>query len=320
MGLNEKANCGLVSFMTVPRIWDLMRFKIERELDAQAQSAVFKYTPELLKRIFLRRIIRKKLGFEMTRYFASGAAKLNLETAEKFRSWGIQIHEGYGLTETLCISTINPPGYCRLGTVGKIYPGVSLRIASDGEVCLKAPFHFLGYYQQPELTSQVLRDGWFHTGDIGVMDEKGCLRITDRKKDLFKTTNGKYVAPLAIEIKLKGRAGIREAMVIGDGRPHCVALVSMDLAIMNEADLLRWVDEINKSLPPHEQVRTVGYVTESWTVDSGEMTPSLKLKRRIILDRYEKQIEELFENRSRVRFVGSTSLKTENELSAHLSV
>jgi UDP-3-O-[3-hydroxymyristoyl] glucosamine N-acyltransferase LpxD len=123
-----------------------------------------------------------------------------------------------------------------------------------------------------------------------------------------------------VEIKLKGRAGIREAMVIGDGRPHCVALVSMDLAIMNEADLLRWVDEINKSLPPHEQVRTVGYVTESWTVDSGEMTPSLKLKRRIILDRYEKQIEELFENRSRVRFVGSTSLKTENELSAHLSV
>lgn len=307
-------------FLSVPRIWDLIRSRIERDLKSKEGGLVMSVLPSLIKRFLIRKAISRKLGLDATRYFVSGAAKLSSETAQSFLEWGISIHEAYGLTETLCISAANPPGSARLGTVGKIYPGVESRISSDGEICLKAPFHFMGYYKQPELTSEVLQEGWFQTGDVGVWDENGYLKITDRKKDLFKTTNGKYIAPLAIEVKLKTHPGIKEVIVVGDGKPHCVALASIDRSLIGERELLDWVETVNQTLSPHEQVRSIGYVTTVWSADSGELTPSLKLKRRVILERYRNQIEELFENRTRVKFLEPAAVKTENEFGAHLSV
>ncbi len=291
-------------FLAVPRIWDLIQLRIDRELSAKPiLRRNLEKVPSLLRRTLMGPIIRRKLGLERCRFFLSGAAKLNPETSSFFFNWGLDIHEAYGLTETLCVSSICHPGEIKIGSVGKIYPGVQIKILDDGEICLKAPFHFLGYYQHPEWTKEALVDGWFHTGDMGSLDVDGNLWITDRKKSLFKTTNGKYVAPLPIEQALKTHPAIHELLVYGDGKPHCVALASLkEKMSVTEAELSELLDRVNTRLPVHEQIKSVGVVPATWSVASGELTPSMKLKRKVVIKKFEKEMEDLYESRAKVKF------------------
>ncbi len=291
-------------FLAVPRVWDMMRLKIQKELSSNAMvEARLQLIPRFLRKWILGYFIRNKLGFSRTRYFFSGAAKLSNETAQFFRDYGIQIAELYGLTETLGVSIFSNPKRPVLGSVGQPYPSVELKFLEDGELCLKAPFHFLGYYRKPDETKAVMKEGWFHTGDIGHQDQNGNIFITDRKKDIFKTANGKYVAPLPIETRLKAHPAIREVMVVGENRPHCVAIASIEEKLANVEDLMRHLENVNASLPIHEKIKTIGCVTRSWSVDAGELTPTMKLKRRQLLVRYSEEIEGLFKARRPVEFI-----------------
>jgi long-chain acyl-CoA synthetase len=289
-------------FFAVPRVWETLKTRVEKELRSNSllQERIRKI-PFFLRKFVLSWFIRKKLGLNATRFCISGAAKLSVETVLALKEWGICVNEAYGLTETLCVSAINPQGKPVVGSVGKIYPGVELKIESDGEICLKAPFHFKGYYKHPELTLEVLREGWFHTGDIGEVDSRGNLKVTDRKKDLFKASNGKYIAPVAIENLLKQHPSIQEVLVIGENRPHCIAMAAVE-SDADESSMFKHLEKVNSKLASHEQIRTLGLLRKSWTPNSGELTPSLKVKRGAVMELYSREIKELYETPSRVRF------------------
>ncbi len=195
---------------------------------------------------------------------------------------------------------MNLQGKSVKGSAGRIYPEVEAKIAADGEICLKAPFHFEGYYKHPELTDEVICDGWFHTGDVGEIDSNGNLRITDRKKDIFKSSNGKYVAPLPIEFLLKQHPSIREAIVIGENLPHCIAMAACE-SEFDEASISRHLEFVNSKLPSHEQIKTLGLLRKAWATETGELTPSMKVKRKSVLQIYHQEIKELYESGSRVK-------------------
>lgn len=291
-------------FLAVPRIWDLMALKLKKEIESNPMLQTrLESIPRFMRPWIFGFMVRRKLGFSRTRMFFSGAAKLNRDTAEYLKEFGIRIAELYGLTETMGLSAFNNPKRPVFGSVGKPYPGVSLRLMSDGEICLKSDHHFVGYYKKPAETAQVLREGWFHTGDIGRQDDDGNLYITDRKKDIFKTSNGKYVAPTPIEFQLKKHLGIREVMVIGENRPYCIALASVDETQTSLQELAKHLEGVNSILPAHERIKTLGFMTRPWTVDGGELTPTMKLKRQQILTNYSGIIEDVFSSSKGVLLV-----------------
>ena len=250
------------------------------------------------------------------REIISGGAPLGDETAEFFFAIGLPITEGYGLTETAPVLTVNPKGRWRIGTVGIAIPGVTLRIADDGEVLARGPNIMAGYYKMQEATQAVLRDGWFHTGDIGTLDEDGYLTITDRKKDILVTASGKNVAPGPIESLLKRDPIISEAVLIGDRRRFITALIVPNLPVIQqrmvngealasplEELLVREdvralfqsvVDEVNGQLSQFEQVKRFALLPTEFTIASGELTPTMKARRRVIEDRWKIAIEELY--------------------------
>jgi len=204
-----------------------------------------------------------------------------------------------------------------VGTNGPVLPGVQVMIANDGEILTKGPNLMMGYYRQPELTAEVIdRDGWFHTGDIGILDEGKYLKITDRKKEIFKLTGGKYIAPQMIENKLKESMFIDQVMVIGDHEKFASALISPNFEYLHEwcsehqilfkdnADLitnstvqgkfLSEVKEINKTLGQHEEIKRFRLIADSWSPQTGELSQTLKLKRKVIAAKYKMLIEEIF--------------------------
>jgi len=292
-------------FHGVPRIWEMMFSKVERELARnELLQSRLSLLPGFLRNIILGIFIRKKLGLSRLRLAISGAAKLSEEAWTGFAKWGIEIHEGYGLTETCGITTISPLHRPKRGSVGKFYSAVESHFSDDGEICVRAPYHFMGYYKHPDLTQEVLdAHGWFHTGDIGQLDENGYLHITDRKKNLFKTSNGKYVAPQKAENYLKAHPGIKEVLVFGENQAFCVALASVDLETLgSEAHLTMFLQRVNAKLAQHEQVRSLGCSTDEWSPGTGELTPTLKVKRRVIQEKYSKEILALFEGKSKIQY------------------
>jgi long-chain acyl-CoA synthetase len=261
--------------------------------------------------------IRERFGGRV-RFFISGAAALNRDIAEWFGAAGIMILEGYGMTESSAGSFVNHPADNRFGTVGPVLPGTEARIAEDGEVLIKGPGVMEGYHNQPEQTAEALtEDGWLHTGDIGELDADGYLRITDRKKDLFKTSGGKYIAPSAIESQFKAICPYAGQFIVhGAERNYCVALVTLDPDAMtgwaeengmsgksysevvasSEAEKMvgEYVETLNARLNRWETIKRFVILDHDLTVESGELTPSMKVKRKVVEENYHDDIEKLY--------------------------
>lgn len=254
------------------------------------------------------------------RFFVSGSAPLSREIAEFFHACGILILEGYGLTETSAASFVNRLSTYSFGTVGLALPGTEVKLApEDGEILIRSPGVMRGYHNLPDATAEALnKDGWLHTGDIGELDAKGLLRITDRKKDLIKTSGGKYIAPQSIEGKLKANCPyISQVIVHGDRRNFCTALVTLD-----EETVMKWAKEnglagksysevvssaeakallepyftqVNHTLAKYETIKQFAVLPRDLSIDEGELTPSLKVKRKAVEKRYSELLDKMYE-------------------------
>jgi long-chain acyl-CoA synthetase len=250
------------------------------------------------------------------RYFVSGGAPLSPALSYAFWAGGIPILQGYGATET-CIVSANRPENNHVGSVGPPFPGIELATAPDGEILVRGPNVMRGYYGKAEATAAVLRDGWFATGDVGHLDPEGRLYITDRKKDLFKLSNGKYVAPQLIESLLKQSGFVSQAVVVGSSRKQPVALIVPDWDALKQAmkeageeipesreDLSRHpaavrlvqrdIAALTKQLADYERIRRIALLPDEFSIDRGELTPTLKVKRRVIDEKYGDLIDELY--------------------------
>jgi long-chain acyl-CoA synthetase len=260
--------------------------------------------------------VRDRFGGRM-RFFISGASSLSPEIAAWFDAIGLPVAEGYGLTESCATTVFNRPQSPEYGTVGLPLPGTRVKLGEDGEVLLKGPGLMQGYHGLPDATAATLVDGWLHTGDIGEITERGSLRITDRKKDLIKTSNGKYVAPQAIEAKFKGICSLAAQIVVhGENRKYITALIDLDpdearkwasshglgdashAEIAQSAELRdeisRCVSSLNESLNSWETIKKFVILEENLDVESGDLTPSLKLRRRVIEKRCQSQLDDLY--------------------------
>ncbi|MGM0621158.1 MAG: AMP-dependent synthetase/ligase [Bacteroidota bacterium] len=263
---------------------------------------------------------REALGGNIV-YVVSGGAALQPRIARVLGMAGMYNLEGYGLTETSPVIAVNNPakGEMKIGTVGPVLEGFEVKIAEDGEILCKGPGVMMGYYKSPEMTAEVIdKNGWFHTGDIGVLEEGKYLKITDRKKEIFKLSGGKYVAPQMIENKLKTSNLIDQVMVIGENQKYASALVSPNFPLLHDwcaehkihyennselikipevfAKIRKEVDEINKTLGAHEQINRIRLVCDEWTPATGELSPTLKLRRNAVAVKYQKLINEIYAN------------------------
>jgi long-chain acyl-CoA synthetase len=259
--------------------------------------------------------IREHLGGRFE-FAISGGAPLPRDVAEFFWGVGIPIYEGYGLTETSPVISTNLPGAVKLGTVGRPIPGVEVRIAADGEILSRGRNTMRGYFGKPEASAEVLDgDGWFHTGDIGYLDADGFLLITDRKKEMIVNAYGKNIAPAPIEGALKASRFLSQAVVVGDRRQYLAALLVPDFDYLRSwaagralglelpellahpdlrAAIQREVDGVNERLARFEQIREWELLPAELTLEGGELTPTLKVKRRVVAVKYREQLDRLF--------------------------
>lgn len=259
--------------------------------------------------------IRARTGGRI-RFFVSGGAPLSKEIAEFFFSLGIKILEGYGLTETSPVVAVNTEEKLKFGSVGPLLPGVEVKIAEDGEILVRGPNVMLGYYKNEEETKEVIKDGWFHTGDIGKLDEDGFLYITDRKKELLVTSGGKNIAPQPIENMIKTSPYVNQVVCIGDKRKFVSALIvpnweklevyakNSGISYTTRSELtknpeildfmLKEVDRVTPGLAPFEKIKKIALLENEFTIESGEITPTLKVKRRVIDEKYKHIIDELY--------------------------
>ena len=251
--------------------------------------------------------------------FVSGGAPLGMDTAGWFADVGIRILEGYGLTETSPLIALNRPQKQRIGTVGPVLDNVEVRFAADGELEVRGPSVFKGYWNKPQETAEAFtEDGWLRTGDIGNMDADGFLSITDRKKELLKTSGGKLIAPQPIENKLKAHALVGNAALVGDKHKFACVLISPNFAILeswarvkgvtyaDRKDLVRQervvaryqriVDAVNGTLAPFETIKRMAVVAEEWSIEGDELTPSMKLKRRVVEHKYAAEIAAFYQD------------------------
>jgi long-chain acyl-CoA synthetase len=267
--------------------------------------------------------VREAFGGRV-RIFVSGGAPLGIDTAKWFASVGIALWEGYGLTETSPVIALNTPRTHRMGAAGMTMPNLELKLAEDGELLVRGPSVFAGYWNKPSMTGECFdAEGWFRTGDIGHIDSDGYLYITDRKKELLKTSGGKMVAPQPIENKLKNNALVAQAALVGDRHKFVSAILSPNftaleewaqhhgIAAKNRAELVgdsrvvalyaEIVREVNGGLANFESLKRFRVVADEWSQETGELTPSMKLKRRVITERYAALIDELYADEATAR-------------------
>jgi long-subunit acyl-CoA synthetase (AMP-forming) len=261
--------------------------------------------------------VRARLGFDEARMLIVSAAPIAKETLDFFQSLGLPIMEVYGMSECTGPATMSIPSRYRLGRAGYAIPGTELKVAEDGEVLMRGPHVFKGYYKNEEATRETLdAAGWLHSGDVGEIDGEGFLRVTDRKKELIITSGGKNIAPQHLEGKLKQIAAVSQAVAIGDRRPYVVALLTIDpTRVAAEAQkagsparsadeaarcpifkayVEKQVEETNRGLARYESIKRIALLPSELTVESGELTPTLKLKRRVILERYSDVVQALY--------------------------
>jgi long-chain acyl-CoA synthetase len=333
------------TFVAVPRFYEKIYAQAERRAGRFARRAIFdwalsvgvQYRADILagrtptarawklanKLVFSK--IREGMGGHV-QTFISGGAPLGRELAEWYATVGIRIHEGYGLTETSPVIAVNSPINHRIGTVGKILPNLEVRIAEDGEILVRGPSVFKGYWNRPEETRNAFVDGrindgqvnngWFKTGDIGNIDAGGYLSVTDRKKDLIKTSGGKFIAPQPIENSIKLNALIGTAAIIGDKRKFAAVIISPNFPLLEDwartnsvafssrAELVidpkvqalyeQIIEGTNQNLARFEKLKRVLLVADEFTAENGVLTPTLKLRRRVIEGRYRDKIDELY--------------------------
>lgn len=295
----------------IPRVWEKLYAALRTALPDVSPPAVHAL-PDQVKQAILARI-----GLDQCHIATSGAAPIDPAIIEFFQALGLPITEGWGMSELSNAATLAPPGRSRNGAVGRAFPGMELRIADDGEVLVRGPLVMRGYYKDPERTAEALdADGWMHTGDIGVLDADGFLKITDRKKELIITSGGKNISPALIEYELQRHPLIGQACAIGDRRNYVTALIVLDpettpawaraqgIAASSLAELAshpevlaeveRGVAAANSHLARVEQVRRFRVLRSEWTAETGELTPTLKRRRRVIADRYAEEIEQLY--------------------------
>jgi long-chain acyl-CoA synthetase len=289
--------------------------KAAATLRGRQAGALDRMQARLADRLVFERV-RQGLGGRV-RYLVSGSAPLGTDVAEFFGAIGLPIVEGYGLTETAAALSVNPLAAPRLGTVGRSLPGVELRIADDGEILTRGPNLMTGYYGKPRETAEALKDGWFHTGDVGTIDAAGYLSITDRKKDLLVTSGGKKIAPQPIELTLKRSPLVAEAILLGDRRKFAAALIVPDFPalerrlqslgrppgthgeLVTRPDVVALyqeiVDALNRELAQYERIKRIALLPAELSIASGELTPTLKVKRKVIEERWRDEIERMYE-------------------------
>ena len=260
------------------------------------------------------RKLRTALGG--TQYAISGGAPLGERLGHFYRGIGLTILEGYGLTETTAPTAVNLPGLVKIGTVGPAFPGTRMRIDEDGEILLSGDHVFRGYHNNPEATAEALVDGWFRTGDLGSLDDDGYLRITGRKKEIIVTAGGKNVAPAMLEDRLRGHPLVSQCVVVGDQRPFIAALITLDAEMLpgwlrshglppmdtatarSSVDVLealnRAVDRANEAVSRAESIRKIRVLTTDFTEENGYLTPSLKVKRALVLKDFTPEIEQIY--------------------------
>ncbi len=329
-------------FASVPRVYDKIHAKIFQNLEDQppARQKIFRWAVEVGKerlallekrrpvpgglalkyRVADRLVfskIKARLGGRF-RFCLSGGAPLSKEVAEFFWAAGVEVYEGYGLTETSPVLTCNRPDAWKLGSVGKAIPGVTIRISEDGEVLAKGPNIMRGYWNKPEETKKVFTaDGWFQTGDIGVIDREGFLTLTDRKKELIINAYGKNIAPAPIEDALKHIRYVASAVLIGDRRKFLSALLvpnferleawasANNVEFRSHQELIRNPkvralfqqagDIVNGDEPSEKRIKVFALLTTDFTIEGGELTPTLKVKRRVVAEKYKNVIDGLYE-------------------------
>jgi long-chain acyl-CoA synthetase len=321
-------------FIGVPRVYEkvhnqilLKMVGVKRRIFEWALSVGKKYreqvlhdeTPSALSWKLANKLVYSKIREGVggrARLFISGGAPLGRELAAWYADLGIRIDEGYGLTETSPVIAVNVPGSHRLGTVGKVLDNLEVKMAADGEVLVRGPSVFKGYWNMPEETAASFEDDWFKTGDIGHLDDDGYLSITDRKKDLIKTSGGKFIAPQPIENSFKTNVFVGEAAVVGDKRKFASVLIVPNFPVLEEwaaaheisfssrKELVRSsqvkalyqgvVDELNSHLAQFEKLKKFLLLPEELSIADGTLTPSMKLRRRHLEQRYHRQIEAMY--------------------------
>ncbi len=291
-----------------------------RSLESGRPSVALRAQHALFSRLVYGRI-RAALGGRCT-YAVSGGAPLGERLGHFYRGIGLVVLEGYGLTETTAALTVNTPDAVKIGTVGRPLPGTTVRVADDGELLFSGGQVFAGYWGDPEATAEVLEpEGWFHTGDLGEIDDEGFVRITGRKKEILVTAGGKNVAPAVLEDRLRAHPLVDQCMVVGDGRPFIAALVTLDpegvtawaerhgkapgsgrgvalSVVIDDPDLRAAIDEAvddaNKAVSKAESIRKYAVLPVSWTEEGGQLTPSLKLKRDVVMREHRDDIADLY--------------------------
>jgi long-chain acyl-CoA synthetase len=322
-------------FVAVPRVYEKIHTQAELKARGLPNSAIFRWalsvgrshraeilagqTPTSRSWKLANRLVYKKVREGMggrVQTFISGGAPLGRELAEWYAQVGIRIHEGYGLTETSPVIAVNTPQHHKLGTVGRPLGNVEVKIADDGEILVRGPSVFQSYWKRPDETANTFVDGWFKTGDIGNLDEEGFLSVTDRKKDLIKTSGGKFIAPQPIENTLKHNALIAEAVVLGDKRKFPAVLISPYFPLLEDwaranqvlfssrADLVAnpkvqslyegIVDDLNTNLARFEKLKRVLVIANEFSAEDGTLTPSMKLRRRAIEQSYRQLIDDMY--------------------------
>jgi long-chain acyl-CoA synthetase len=330
------------TFASVPRVYDKIHARIFQNLENQSSTKqkIFNWALKVgRERLALRERrrpipgglafkyrIAEKLVFSKIKarlggrfqFCMSGGAPLSKEVAEFFWAAGVEVYEGYGLTETSPVLTCNRPDAFKLGSVGKAIPGVTIRISEDGEVLAKGPNIMRGYWNKPEETKKVFNaDGWFMTGDIGVIDREGFLTITDRKKELIINAYGKNIAPTPIEDALKHIRYVASAVLIGDRRKFLSALLvpnferleawasANNVEFRSHQELIRSpkvralfqqaIDIVNGDEPSEKKIKDFALLTTDFTIEGGELTPTLKVKRRVVSEKYKNVIDGIYE-------------------------
>jgi long-chain acyl-CoA synthetase len=294
-----------------------------RKAEAEYQTALLAGRPPgpllLLKHALFDRLVfqklRKALGFDRTRLFVSAAAPIGRDVLDFWMSLGIVIREVYGQSEDCGPTTVNTIKRTRIGTVGAAFPGVEVKIADDGEILVRGPNVCMGYYKDAEATAALLEDGWLHSGDVGEFDQDGFLRITDRKKDLIVTSGGKKAAPQNLEALLKGIRPVSQALVVGERKNFLAAVLTLDPVATSEwaknngvsavgrelcnhpklrAHLQAGIDGINATLAKWETIKKFTVLEGDFSIEGGELTPTLKMKRKVVTQKYAGIIEGLY--------------------------